>query len=86
MLVELCDVGGKREMGWGVSSEECCSSGGGDGLKVILVRFTTQTQRKRQSSGETTGPFKHRGQYVYELISGVGTASFVVLVCLSGET
>lgn len=46
VLVELCDVGGKRGWGGG-SSVECCSSRGGDGLKVILVRFTTQTQQKK---------------------------------------
>lgn len=34
--------------GWGV---------GGDGLKVIVVRFTSQTLRKRQSSIKTTVPF-----------------------------
>lgn len=42
-------------MGGGDSSVECCSSKGrgvGEvgGLKVILIRFTTQTQGKRQSS------------------------------------
>lgn len=29
----------------------------GDGLKVILIRFTTQTEQKRQSSIKTTVPF-----------------------------
>lgn len=51
VLVELCDVGGG-------SSVECCSSGGGDGLKVILVRFTTQTQQKET---KTTVPFLKQG-------------------------
>ena len=43
VLVELCDVGGKRDGGGG-GRVECCSSGGGDGLKVILISFTSQTQ------------------------------------------
>ena len=53
VLVELCDVGGKR--GWGGGSGvECCSFGGGDGLKVILVRFTTQTQQKKKKKRQSS--------------------------------
>lgn len=33
----------------GGSSVECYSSGGGDGLKVTLIRFTPQTWANRQS-------------------------------------
>lgn len=41
--------------GGGGSSAECCSSGAGDGLKVILIRFTTQTQRNDTAAlGNTT--------------------------------
>lgn len=51
MLVELCDVGGKR-VGGGGSRVECCSSsgggGGGVGVKVILARFTTPNTMKGQ--------------------------------------
>lgn len=47
VLVELCDVGGKSDGGGG-SNVECCSSREGDGLKVIFVRFTIQTQQKKK--------------------------------------
>lgn len=33
----------------GGSSVECYSSGGGDGLKVTLIRSTPQTRANRQS-------------------------------------
>lgn len=54
--------GGQRVWcGWeerwgGGSSVECCSSGGGDGLKVILIWFTTQIE-KRQSTPKASAHF-----------------------------
>lgn len=56
MLVELCDVGGKRD-GVGAAvwnavplEEERGGGVGGDGSKVILVRCTTQTQQKDKAA------------------------------------
>lgn len=45
--VELCDVGGKRD-GVGAAVWNAVPPEGGDGLKVILIRFTTQTQEKKK--------------------------------------
>ncbi len=84
MLVELCDVGGKRD-GVGAAVWNAVPPEGGDGLKVILIRFTTQTQQKDKAALRQRCLF-YAGQHVCELIGRVGTASFVLLVCLSGET
>ena len=79
MLVELCEVGGKRVEGVG-SSAECCSSRRGDGLKVISLSGlplsnTEETQRRYWATCTIVQPNKDN-------LSDRVTASFVVFVYL----
>ena len=63
-------------MGVGAAVWNAVPPEGGDGLKVILVRFTTQTQQKDKAALRATMPF-NAGQYVCTPLGRVGTASFV---------
>lgn len=73
-----------RGMGWGQQCGMLFLRRGGwvEGYPHQVYHSNTA---KRQSSIKATVPF-YAGQYVCKLTGRVGTASFVLLVCLSGET
>lgn len=75
--------GWEKGLGWG-SSVECCSSGGGMGWRLSSSGLPLKHSKKTKQHYDH-GAFLSRPVCVQH-ISRVGTASFVVLVCLSGET
>lgn len=79
MLVELCDVGGKRD-GVGAAAWNAVPLEGGGWVEGYPRQIYHSNTAKRQSSVKATVPFMQGS------VCRVGTASFVVLVCLSGET